>query len=168
MSNIFNKKANQNLGANTLETKYKSGVGNILLVVIFSLINIILLLTNADTYFLFSAFIPYFTVSLGKYLCGFYPVEYYTDAENMEFLDPTLFYTTIAVAVVILIVYFICWIFANKKKIGAVVFALVFFIIDTLAMIFVSGFSADSILDIVFHIWVIVYLCIAISTHKKN
>ena len=167
MSNIFNKKANQNLGANTLETKYKSCVGNILLVVIFSVINIVLLLTNADTYFLFSAFIPYFTVSLGKYLCGFYPNEYYTDAENMLFLNSSVFYITIAVAAVIILVYFICWLFAKKKKIGAVIFALIFFIIDTLAMVFISGFSGDSILDIVFHIGVIVYLCIAISTYNK-
>ncbi len=167
MSGILGKKYGNNTGTNTLEAKYKSSIGNILLIVVFSVINIILLLTNADTYFLFSAFIPYFAVSLGKYLCGFYPNEYYADAENIEFFDSSVFYVTIAVAAVIILVYFICWLFAKKKKIGAVIFALIFFIIDTLAMVFISGFSVDSIFDIIFHIWVISYLIIAISTYNK-
>ena len=56
-----------------LENKYKSSLSNLLLVMAFTAINIVLLVTNADTYFLFSAFIPYLCVDTGMYLCGMYP-----------------------------------------------------------------------------------------------
>ena len=45
-----------------LESKYNKSIANLLLVVIFTVINIVLLVLNANSYFLFSAFIPYFAV----------------------------------------------------------------------------------------------------------
>ena len=157
--------ANKNSG--NLETKYQSSIANLLLVVVFSIINIVLLVTNGNSYFLFSAFIPYFAVDYGMYFCGMYPEEYYYDIPGIEFADKSLLITTIIIAVVVLLVYVLCWFLARKKKIGAVIFSLVFFIIDTLTMFYMTGFSSDSIIDVLIHIWVISYLIIAIITYYK-
>ena len=167
MSELFsNKKVHANK-PNNQETKYNSCIANLLLVVAFSVVNIVLLVTNANTYFLFSAFIPYFAVDCGMYFCGLYPEEYYYDEPDMIFADKSYMAFAIAVAVVILLIYLLCWYLAKKKKIGAVIFALVFFIIDTVAMLWLTGFSTDSIFDIIIHIWVIYYMIIAIATYKK-
>ena len=128
MAELFNNKFKErtNSKPNNLETKYNNSIANLLLVVAFSAVNIVLLLVNADTYFLFSAFIPYFAVDYGMYFCGMYPEEYYYDVPDMVFEDKSLLAVTIAVAVVILLVYLLCWYLAKKKKVGALIFALVF------------------------------------------
>ena len=88
-----------------LENKYKSSLSNLLLVMAFTAINIVLLVTNADTYFLFSAFIPYLCVDTGMYLCGMYPQEYYVGDE--VFLDKSFFAVMIAVAIVFWMISYI-------------------------------------------------------------
>ncbi|MBQ7295456.1 MAG: MARVEL-like domain-containing protein [Clostridia bacterium] len=169
MAGLFNNKQNTKLMTErgALEAKYNNSISNLLLVVGFSLVNIILLVTNADTYFLFSAFIPYFAVDYGMYFCGMYPEEYYYDVPDMVFEDKSLLVVTAAIAAVSLLVYLLCWYLAKKKKIGAVIFALIIFIIDTVVMLWLTGFSMDSIFDIVIHVWVISYLVIAIVTYFK-
>lgn len=166
MAEFFGNKAKGNQG-NNLETQYKSSIGNLLIVVCFSVVNIVLLLTNSDTYFLFSAFVPYFIVNNGMYLCGLYPEEYYYDMPDMEFMDKSFLAVTVVIAVVVLLVYLLCWFLAKKKKVGALIFALVFFVIDTVGMLWMTGFSMDSVIDIIFHIWVIVYLIIGILAYYK-
>lgn len=148
-----------------LENKYKSSLSNLLLVMAFTAINIVLLVTNADTYFLFSAFIPYLCVDTGMYLCGMYPQEYYVGDE--VFLDKSFFAVMIAVAIVMLLLYLISWIMAKKQKVGWLIFALAIFIADTAAMLVLTEIGADSIIDIVFHGWVIVSLVMGINAHKK-
>lgn len=150
-----------------LESKYNKSIANLLLVVIFTVINIVLLVLNANSYFLFSAFIPYFAVDYGMFFCGMYPEDFYADMTDFELLDSSFLYFTIAVAVVILLFYLVSWYFAKKKKLWALICALVLFTVDTLAMFALTGFSTDSIIDIIFHIWVIVYLIIAINTFNK-
>lgn len=169
MANLFNNKQSgkPTTQRGNLETRYNSSINNILLVVGFSVINIILLVTNANTYFLFSAFIPYFAVDYGMYFCGIYPEEYYYDVPDMVFEDKSVLWIAIAVAAVSLLIYLLCWFLAKKKKVGAVIFALVLFLIDTVVMLWLTGFSMDSIFDIVIHIWVISYLVIAIVTYFK-
>ena len=165
MAELFKKSSNTS--ASNLEMKYNKSIGNLLLVAVFTLINIILLLIKADTYFLFSAFIPYFAVDYGMFFCGMYPEEFYYDMGEMEYLDSSFLIFTVAAAGIMILLYMLSWYFAKKKKLWALVGALIFFTIDTLSMFLISGFSLDSILDIIFHIWVIVYLIIAISTFYK-
>ncbi len=165
MAELFKQKTNAKI--DNLENKYNKSIGNLLLVAAFTLINIVLLLIKSDTYFLFSAFIPYFAVDYGMFFCGMYPEEFYYDMGDIEFLDSSFLIFTVAVAAVILLIYLLGWYFAKKKKLWALIGSLVLFTIDTLAMFLISGFSFDSIIDIIFHIWVIVYLIIAISTYYK-
>lgn len=150
-----------------LDTTYNNGVGNLLLVIIFSLINIVLLVANSSTYFLFSAFIPYFITDCGMFFSGSYPAEYYYDVEGFAFLNKSFLTVTLIIAAVILVIYLLCWIFAKKKKVGWLIAATVLFGIDTLAMFLINGFSIDAILDVVFHIWVIYSLINGIRTYYK-
>ncbi len=150
-----------------LESRYKGSINNLLIVILFSIVNIVLLITNADTYFLFSAFIPYFLADYGMYYCGMYPEDYYYDIGEMEFLDKTYFFYILAVVAVILLVYLLCWFMAKKKKLGWVIAALIFFVIDTATMLFFAGINMDMFMDILVHIWVIGYLINAIVVYEK-
>lgn len=168
MAKLFGKNNGQiNTKENNLETRYKNSIGNLLVVVVFSVVNICLLLSGTDTYFLFSAFIPYFLVDYGKVLCGMYPEEFYYDLPIEEFFDSSFLIVMAAIAAVIIVAYLVCWILAKKKKVAALFVALMLFVADTALMLYMSGISTDIIIDIVFHIWVIVYLITAIKTYYK-
>ncbi|MBP3445672.1 MAG: hypothetical protein J6K64_00180 [Clostridia bacterium] len=148
-----------------LEDRYKNSIANILFIIGFTTLNAVLLLLNSSTYFLFSAFLPYLAVDYGMYFCGMYPAEYYVGDE--AFLNKSFLVTMIAVAAVMLVLYLVSWLGAKKKKIGWLIFALVFFAIDTAAMLAFTPIAADSIVDIVFHIWVIGSLGMGIHAYYK-
>lgn len=170
MANFFaNNNRNEQLSQREMLTnKYMNARHNILLVVAFTLINIILLVTNSNSYFLFSAYIPYVIVDLGMALCGKYPAEYYGgELADLEFLNDTFFVITLVFAAVCLVLYLLSWILCKKPRIGWMIFALVFFCVDTIGMLLIAGISVDMIVDIVFHGWVIVSLSGAVSAYFK-
>lgn len=169
MASLFAKERNQQLSEReALTSKYQNARHNILLVVVFTLINIILLVTNSNTYFLFSAAIPYYIADLGMFLCGKYPAEYYVgELAGMEFLNDTFLVVTLVIAAVILVLYLLSWILAKKPRVGWMIFALVFFVTDTAGMLLLTGISSDMIVDILFHGWVIVSLISGISAYFK-
>jgi len=141
---------------------------NLLLVVVFTAINLFLLAINADLYFLFSAFIPYFITSIGMFICGRFPEEYYVDGlEEMIFLDNSVFVIMLVISLVLTLLYLLAWFMSNKQRVGWIIFALVFFGIDTLGMLFINGISVEAIFDILFHAWVIYYLILGIRAHYK-
>ncbi|MBR2327439.1 MAG: hypothetical protein IKA51_02340 [Clostridia bacterium] len=144
--------------------KYASARSNLLIAIAFTLANIILLVVDADLYFLFSAYLPYTLVLYMKVFCGMMPDEYYEGVE-MEFLPESAFYVSLAIAAVILIVYFICWIFSNKNRYGFLIAALVLFAIDTVIMILnfdPSSFDIYTVIDVAFHAWVIYILVVGV------
>lgn len=150
------------------QNKYNSARSNLMLVVLFTVINIILLVTQSNSYFLFSAFIPYIIVGEGMLFCGMYPAEFYADElAGMEFMDKSLFTVMLVIAAVIVAIYLLCWIFSKKNKVGWLVAALVLFVVDTVGMLVLSGFSSDSIIDVVFHIWVIWSLISGVIAYNK-
>lgn len=150
------------------EQKYRTSRMNLLLVVVFTAINLLLLVVNADVYFLFSAFIPYFIAELGMLLCGRFPEEYYADGlEGIVFLDNSVFVVLLIISLALTLLYLLAWFMSDKQRVGWLIFTLVFFSIDTLGMLFINGIALDSIFDIVFHAWVIYYLIIGISAHYK-
>ncbi len=169
MSKLFGKNAQSTpMSKKELyERNYNNGITNLLLVVAFSVINIVLLVTNSNTYFLFSAFVPYLLVDLGMFYTGMYPEEYYSDLGYIEFLDKSFLIVTVALAAVVIILYLLCWIFAKKKKIGWVIFAGVTACIDTVAMLVLGGIAMESIIDIIFHAWIIISLVNAIVIFNK-
>ena len=149
------------------ERNYNNGITNLLLIIAFSVINIILLVANSNTYFLFSAFIPYFFVDVGMFYTGTYPEEYYYGLDFTEFLDKSFLVATVVIAAVVLALYLLCWFFAKKKKIGWLIFAVVMACIDTVAMLVLGGIAIESIVDIIFHVWIIFSLINAVVTYNK-
>ena len=133
----------------------------------FTVINLVLLITNTNTYFLFSAYVPYAILDLAMFFCGKYPAEYYAELVEMPFLNSTVFYIAIAVAFVIVLLYFVSWLFIKKGKNGWLVFSLVFFSFDTAVMFLLNGIDTSMIMDILFHAWVIYSLAQGIDAYKK-
>ena len=167
---LFNKNQNQQAQPfsqrQQLERRYASARMNLLWVVLFTAINIVLLVSNSYTYFLFSAFIPYAIVDYGMIVCGKYPADFYGDLSQYQFFDTTVLVVLIAVAAVICVLYLLCWIFSKKRRVAWLIVGLVFFALDTVFML-LGGISADRILDIVFHGWVIISLTGGIIAHSK-
>lgn len=151
-----------------LETKIKNARSNLLLVVVFTVVNILLLITDSSTYFLFSAYIPYILTDLGMLLCGMYPAEFYDEYFPIsECLDTSAIGFFLGIALVMVALYLVSWIFSKKNKVGWLVFALVIFAVDTAGMLLFVGFALDSIVDIVFHVWVIISLSLGINACSK-
>lgn len=139
-----------------LENKLRGARHSLLLVLVFTVVNLVLLLTDGNTYFLFSAAVPYYLTAFGM---------------GMDFDTGSSVFTTTALVIsaVILLAYLLCWIF-SKKKVGWYVVALVLFILDTVLLVlmaFALELLSDSIMDLVFHAWVVVELCQALVANKK-
>ena len=149
-----------------LEAKYQSARTDLLLIVALTVINIVLLVTGSDSYFVFSAFIPYSIAFLGMTLCGKFPAEYYDDAEGVFYLDESAFVVFIAIAVVLTLLYLLCWYMSKDFKSGWLIFGLVMISIDTAALL-LGGLELSSIIDILFHVWMIVTMSLGLSANKK-
>lgn len=149
-----------------LENKYQSYRHEIIAVVICTVINAVLLLTNADTYFLFSAYVPYFMISMGMLFCGKLPAEYYEDLDGMELLDDSFLVVMCVLAAIGIGIYVLCW-FMAKKRVGWLVAALVLISLDTLALFIIAGLDMTMILDYIFHGLIIYSLVMGIITDKK-
>ena len=152
-----------------LEGRYKAAGNNVLWVVLFTVVNIVLLVANSNTYFLFSAFIPYALVDLGMYYCGKYPAELYSEWGEVQFADTSLLVVVVVIAAVICALYLLCCLFCRKgqkRRVGWLITALVFIALDT-GLMLLFGSIADNILDVVFHGWIIVSLIMGISAHFK-
>lgn len=127
-----------------------NGRGSLLMLLGFSAVNLLLLAVNAGRYFLFSASIPYYLVLFGMVM------DTPAGAENYVFGD----YATVAliIALAILAMYLLCWIFA-KKKYGWLTFAAVLIVLDTVGLLLITFTMLENpmenIMDILFH----AYLC---------
>lgn len=129
----------------TPQQKYATARTNLLLMMGFTLINIVLVVAEADMMFLFSATVPYYSVVFGYVyaLAGF----------------PELLYVSIAIAVLCLVAYFLCWLF-SKRHYAWMIVAMVLFVLDTLALglLFLLYNNFSGIPDVLIHLWVLYYL----------
>ena len=162
---------NNNTGASLskrqqLEAKFQSARTDLLLIVGFTIINIILLVTGSDSYFIFSAYVPYVISFYGMTLCGKFPAEYYEDIEDIFYLDDGAFVAFISVAVVLTLLYLLCWFMSKNFKSSWLIFGLVMISLDT-AFLLLDGITADMFIDLLFHIWMIVTISMGISANKK-
>ena len=127
---------------------------SLLIVLIFTLVNLVMLLLDGSTYFLFSASVPY-------YLTAF--------AMGMDMGMGYEGIGTFTLIALVLVFYLLCWL-QCKKRPGWYVAALVAFILDTLALVGLSlmlEMVTDNIMDFVFHGWVIISLIQGISANRK-
>lgn len=167
MAKLFNQGVSLTPRQN-YERKYKASRANLLLVVIATAINMFLIATGSDTYFLFSAFIPYFLTTIGMVQCGLLPPEYYEyPMEDYIFYDKSLFVALLIISIILTSLYLLAWFMSRKNRVGWLIFALVFFGLDTVGMLIFNGIAAEGIIDIVFHAWIIYYLVVGIIAHNK-
>ncbi len=167
MSGLFgNFSSDPRMQRHALMSKYNAARINLIAVVVFTAINMITLTTNVGSYFLFSANMPYMLTFLGLFLCGMMPENYYEKAEEMVFMDKSLFVVMLVISILILLLYMACWWFSKNGKVAWIRIALGLFVIDTVAM-FLLGSAGIFIVDLIFHIWVIGILVSALNAFKK-
>lgn len=148
---LFNKNADPNAAkpVKSPETTFAAARSNLLLVVGFTVVNLILTLVNANLYFLFSATVPQFILGLGY-----------------------VFETTTAITVAAVIaflcagVYLLCW-WLSKKHHGWMVVAMILFALDTLASLGMLLVDGSMFIDLLFHVWVLYYLISGTSAMVK-
>ena len=132
------------------ERKYTMARNNLLLAFGFTVVNVVLALVNADTYFLFSAFMPYIIAVLG--------VGMATELGTIAVVVMG------AISFALIIPCLLFWIF-SKKKYGWLIAALVYFVFDTaflLLFLFLFG-DFTSIIDILFHVWLLYYMIVGVK-----
>lgn len=149
---------NQNVDKNSREyltQKRNSGRSTLLTILIFTVINIVMLVAQADYYFLFSASVPFYLTMFGMVFDNWVVGTFTT--------------TALGISAVIMVLFLLCWIFSKKRR-GWLIAGLVLFVVDTLALVYFSvtmEMLADNILDFVFHGWAIVELIAAWKADKK-
>ena len=142
---------------------------NIFAIVLFSVINVAMCLLGMDSYFLFSAIVPYFVASIGAYWGGLYAPEFYVDSGMTEadFMSTGFVVACAAVAIVIIALYLVCGLLC-KKHVAFMIAALALFVIDTIMMPVLYGISMEWILDYVFHAWVLISLTAGVVYHFRH
>lgn len=140
-----------------------NGRYSLLLIVILTVVNLIMTILDTNTYFLFSASVPYYLVFVGMGIEN----GFVDGAWNVK---GTLTYTGLVIALVIVAVYLLCWLL-SKKRAGWLTAALVLFIIDTVALVVITFALYDSpmgkLVDFLLHIWAIVELVLAVRGSRK-
>lgn len=117
---------------------------SLLLILIFTVVNLVLLLVDSDRYFLFSASVPYYFTAFGIGM----------DSALSGGIG-TFTITALVISLLILAVYLLCWIL-SKKRTGWLTAALVLFCVDTVGLLFLSYiFETSNLLDFLLHAWAI-------------
>ena len=136
--------------------RYRSARVDLLIVIIFTVLNIALLFGQADTMMLFSATVPYVAVVIGY-------------AANIEAGGGLEWFVTgsLIFAFVILAMYLVCWFFSKRRN-GWLIAALVLFGLDTVATVLLyMGNLGKGIMDILIHGIVIYYLVMGVKAGKQ-
>ena len=139
------------------------GRSSLLLILVFTAINLVMLLLDVDRYFLFSASVPYYLTMLGKGIDNGF-------VDGAWDINGTFTVTALVISVVVLAVYLVCWLL-SKKKSGALIAALVLFILDTVALIIFTFTLYDNpavnLMDFVFHAWAVASMIHAVRAGSK-
>jgi hypothetical protein len=110
------------------------------MMMIFTVVNLVILLTESNSYFICSISAPYYLSLFGILFDG--------EAGGSTYLT-----TALVIGAVILAAYLICWLMAKKRP-GVLYAALVLFVIDLAFLLWVCVWFevfADNILDLVIH-----------------
>lgn len=135
--------------------RYMRGRSNLLLMMIMTLINVGMAAAQSGSYFVFSDYVSYF--------CAVYGSIFYSQSGEMVYLI-----VGCVLAVLVLVPYLLCWIFSKKRR-GWLIAALVMFVIDTLLVAgdAIAAMEVSYLLDLAFHIWLIVELFLAVRAGKE-
>ena len=138
--------------------KIQSARIDIIIMIMLTIINSFLLFTESQTYFFFSAFIPYRIILESAFYTGKMPAVYYESLElegELEFLGIEIFYIAVAIAAVILGVYLLCFFLSKtSKKALWFIIATVIFAADTVYLLSYAvdyGVIGECVFDILIH-----------------
>ena len=128
-----------------LRNKVKRANGSFLTMIVFTYVNIILLLIKSSIIFPFSAFVPsILTVAAALSM----------EENGVGAMEVVLIALAVLLASVFLWLYFL-----SKKRLTSLYIALVLFVVDSAVLLYMSLENIpSSLVDIVFHIWVIATL----------
>ncbi len=145
-----------------LQKKVASCRSNLLAVVLFTVVNIVLLMLDTGTYFLFSASGPYYLTAFG--------IGMDLGMAGMGYDSHVFTIIALVLSAVVLGLLMLSW-GLSKKKGGWLICGFVVMILDTLVLLGVSLMDpeifASNILDFVFHAWVLISLGMGMSANKK-
>lgn len=139
-----------------LKKRVNTAKTTIILVAVLTIANTVLIAINADMVFTFSAYIPQFVTFLFADLAA-------------DLQDKTDLYIGVAIAILMALIYVALW-FGAKKKDSFIAVALVLFGIDTAFMLYfdvIVYFDISSVIDILFHGWVVFDLIMGIHAYSK-
>ena len=135
--------------------RYHAGRSNLLLVVAFTAVNMVLALVGGNVYFLFSSYPPYLLTLFAQqfyYLTG----------------DLAIAAGLLAAAVVLVLVYLLCWGLSKRRR-GWMIVAAVLFAVDTAMLLvdMVAILQTSLLVDMAFHVWVLVVLIRAAACGRQ-
>lgn len=153
--------------------RYNTAVSSMLLIIVLTIVNIALTIGGQDTYFLFSASIPFYLVARAAILCGFLPDAFYIETlginpDEASFFPKSYMYKMAAIALVFVIFYVVAWLFARKGKVAWLIVALAVFTVDTISpFVFFEADFSTGVMDLVIHALVIVEFVLGIIAYFK-
>lgn len=149
-----------------LETKKKSNFFSLILMLIFSVINIPSMLF-ANTYFFFSLastqMITSYSFQMVETADG---LKYLVDENNNPILRDTTAVLMLAAIAVAVIAVFLVLILLSKKTIITLYIAFGLFIVDTVLLLLLTPL-ADGILNLAFHAWILYSFVVVIRAQNK-
>ena len=152
-----------NVSRDELTRRITSGRSSLLLILIFTVVNLLFLVTDVDRYFLFSASLPYYLTMMGKGMDNGF-------MDGAWAVNGTYTITALVLSAAVLVFFLLCWLL-SKKRSGWLTAALVLFILDTAALALFTFTLYDNpavnLMDFIFHIWAIVSLLQAIRASGK-
>ena len=139
------------------------GRSSLLMILIFTVVNLVFLVLDVDRYFLFSASVPYYLTMLGKGIDNGF-------VDGPWDVNGTYTVTGLVISVVVLALYLLCWLL-SKKKSGWLTAALVLFILDTAALAVFTFTLYDNpmvnLVDFILHGWAIFELGKAVKSASR-
>ncbi len=139
-----------------LENQIRSARSYLLTILAFTLVNLFLLLAESQTYFLFSISAPYYLTAFGIGMDSGVGGSVFT-------------VTALTISALILVSYLLCFLLSKKFPVCYLI-SLILLSIDTVILIAVAlsfDLLVDSILDLLFHGWVLLWLARAVSAQRK-
>lgn len=137
---------------------FKKARSNFVLAVAFTLANLILIYLDASFYFPFSIYTPLSFLMNGKF-------EALYNGDNLYLI------VSVIIALVILALFFLCWLISGKKRVFILI-ALILFGIDSVIMLIdaisvLDTLDASFLIDIAFHAWVLYFLVMGTMAWAK-
>ena len=127
---------------------FKKARSNLLVVIVFTIINIVFIARDTGFNFSFSAILPQRVFWIGL-------ISYFETGNNFFMIIGLI------IALFTIGIYFVFWLFANRAR-ALILAALIFFGIDSLLLLcivyFSTPFSFIYLVNIVFHCWILYYL----------